>query len=471
MTRAEAVPAQLQPLSRGEQRTAMLGVYATLVVLGLEATIPAIVLPQAADELQGLELYALVGTVSALATTISILLAARLGDWLGRKPVLLGSMALLLAGSVLAVLAPGMELMILARALAGIASGMIIAGVGTAPADVFPDPAERIRWQGLNTVAYAGACSVGPLLGGAAASLLGWRAAFFVAPLAALLSLGLLLRFPRLAPHREALQGMDWRGALLIACALGAPLLAMSFAFGSLRQPPLALTLAVLAAVAAAAFVAHARRTATPFLPLRLFSTGEARVLLGGALVSGALSFLLMFYGPLLLQSVVGRTPAQAGALIAPMLVAMPLGSVLNGLLFRRQERPERLLHLGHAVLVLGCALLLAVALGLERGNLLIASGFALCGLGLGLVQPNQALFMQMLVERRDLGVATGLVSVARAFGGSFGTALVGVVMAHSSPTIGIAFGLGASLLCCCAALLVTAVAFDTRRPVFQSFR
>ncbi len=53
-------------------------------------------------------------------------------------------------------------------------------------------------------------------------------------------------------------------------------------------------------------------------------------------------------------------------------------------------------------------------------------------GCALGFLLPNLTLFMQMLSERRDVGVASALVQTTRAIGSAVGTALVGVVIAHT---------------------------------------
>jgi predicted MFS family arabinose efflux permease len=66
----------------------------------------------------------------------------------------------------------------------------------------------------------------------------------------------------------------------------------------------------------------------------------------------------------------------------------------------------------------------------------------SLCGIGLGFMLPNFTLFMQMLAEQRDVGVASALVQTTRSLGGAFGTALVGILVARISIVLGIKMGL-----------------------------
>jgi len=455
-------------VDRRQQWRAMLGVYSTMMLLGLETTVTGMVLPSAVRQLDGLSHYAMLGTISTVATAVTILFAARLGDGIGRRALLLLSVVLLVSSNVLSGLAPGIGVLVTARGLAGIACGMVTAAAVTAPADVFHDPAERIRWQSWSSVVFAIASSVGPLVGGAIIDSWGWRAGFMILPMAGLLSLALLSRYPRLAVERSLRQPMDWRGGLLLAFASGAPLVALSLAAGQAAGLQLAVLLMLLSTAAACVYVAHQRRVAQPFLPLRVLASAESRLLVFGALVTGAVMFVLLFYGPLLLQAVLGLTPARAGLLIMPMMLALPVGSVLNGQLFRRLARPERLLVAGLLLLCCGCACLLAVVLGFDRSTALIVSGFSLAGLGLGMAQPAQSVFMQMRVERRDLGVATGLVSMSRSVGSGLGAALIGVAIARTATDAGLAMGLGILLLCCLAVAGATARCLDTTAPQFH---
>ena len=69
----------------------------------------------------------------------------------------------------------------------------------------------------------------------------------------------------------------------------------------------------------------------------------------------------------------------------------------------------------------------------------------SLCGVGLGFLLPNFTLFMQMLAEQRNVGVASALVQTTRALGSAFGTAIVGIAVARISITVGVKAG----LVCC----------------------
>lgn len=82
------------------------------------------------------------------------------------------------------------------------------------------------------------------------------------------------------------------------------------------------------------------RQVAQPILSLEILRSEPARLIVLSTLASGAILFLLLYYGPTMLQSLAGLDMTRAGATLLPLLVGMPAGSVLNGLLFRRVRRP-----------------------------------------------------------------------------------------------------------------------------------
>ncbi|WP_407852405.1 MFS transporter [Bordetella petrii] len=430
---------------------AMAGVSATVVLAAFDSTIVSTTLPRVAAALNGMALYAWVGTGYLLATAASILIFGRLGDLFGRKPLMLLSVSIIALGSIACGLAQSMLQLIAFRTLQGIGGGMMIATAFAAPADLFPDAKERVRWLALVSAAFAMASGIGPLLGGAATQALGWRAAFFISPLAALAALFLLARyFPRIRPLHapQGGQRVDWVGSVLLVVAVGAPLAAMELAFapGEHAHPILALALALAGAAAIALLLPYERRVASPIFPLRVIASREPQLLNLAGLAVGAVMFILIFYSPLLLQHEMGYTPSQAGLLLTPLVAAIPIGSIVNGQLFPKQSEPQRLMVFGGCLLAAGS--LMVLMFGPDTSTTWILAAFFVNGIALGFMLPNLTLFMQMLSERRDVGVASALVQTTRAIGSAAGTALVGIAISRSSVLDGVRIGLVA-----CAAL------------------
>jgi len=430
----------------------MIGVAATVVLAAFDSTIVSTTLPRVAQALDGMSLYAWVGTGYLLATAVSILIFGRLGDLYGRKPLMLASVCVVGVGSMLCGVSQTMPQLIAFRAFQGIGGGMMIATAFAAPADLFPEPRERVRWLAMVSATFAVASGLGPVLGGTVTQALGWRAAFFITPLAAVLSIFLLARyFPRIRPVHGGTPRIDWLGSLLLVVAVGAPLAALELAFSpDDAHPGLALALALAGIAAIALLIPLERRVDSPIFPLRILASRESRLLNLAAVAVGAVMFVLIYYCPLLLQHDLAYTPSEAGLLMTPLVAAIPVGSIVNGHLFPRQTQPQRLMVFGACLLALGCAQILSFSGDSPAWWILMA--FALCGTALGFLLPNLTMFMQMLAQRGDLGVASALVQTMRAIGSAVGTAAVGIAISYASVRTGVHVGLamciGLSLAC-----------------------
>ncbi|MFF7394916.1 MFS transporter [Achromobacter sp. NPDC008082] len=423
---------------------AMAGVSATVVLAALDSTIISTTLPRVAEALNGMALYAWVGTGYLLATAASILIFGRLGDMFGRKPLMLVSVLIIALGSIACGLAQSMTQLIVFRTLQGVGGGMMIATAFAAPADLFPDAKQRVRWMALVSAAFAMASGIGPVLGGAATQALGWRAAFFISPIAAAGAFFLLARyFPRIRPMHDGSRKIDWVGAILLVLAVAAPLAALELAFarGEHAHPLLGGMLALIGVAAIAILIPTERRVKSPIFPLRVLSGRESRLLNLAAMMVGAVMFVLIFYSPLLLQQVLGYTPSEAGLLLTPLVAAISVGSIINGRLFPKQTEPQRLMVFGGLLLAGGSLMVLLISPGTSAWWILAA--FFVNGCALGFLLPNLTLFMQMLSERRDVGVASALVQTTRAIGSALGTAVVGIIISHGTVLNGVRTGLG----------------------------
>lgn len=439
----EAPPSTAPAHTRRDLLMGMAGVSATVVLAALDSTIISTTLPRVAEALNGMALYAWVGTGYLLATAASILIFGRLGDMFGRKPLMLLSVLIVALGSIACGLSQTMTQLIIFRSLQGIGGGMMIATAFAAPADLFPDAKQRVRWMALVSAAFAMASGIGPVLGGAATQALGWRAAFFIAPIAAAGAFFLLARyFPRIRPIHDGSRKIDWLGAILLVLAVGAPLAALelTFASGDHARPMLGLALAVVGVAAIAILIPTERRVSSPIFPLRVLGGAESRLLNLAAMMVGAVMFVQIFYSPLLLQQVLNYTPSEAGLLLTPLVAAISVGSIINGRLFPKQSEPQRLMVFGGCLLAAGSLMVLLISPGTSAWWILAA--FFVNGCALGFLLPNLTLFMQMLSERRDVGVASALVQTTRAIGSALGTALVGIIISHSTVLNGVRAGL-----------------------------
>ncbi|MEK7944978.1 MFS transporter [Pigmentiphaga sp. YJ18] len=434
---------------------ALIGICAVVMLVALDSTIVGTTLPRVVAELGGMPLYAWVGTGYLLASAIVIPIFGRLGDLFGRKYFILVSLGLVSLGSVLCGISQSMPQLIAARTLQGVGGGMMIATAFAAPADLFPDAMRRVRWQALISTSFAVASGIGPLLGGAITEAFGWRAAFFVSPVMGVVAFVMLWRyFPPLKPRHDTPPRIDWLGGGLLALAVGTPMAALELGFSTDPRPVLGLAFLAVAVVSVFLLVRYERRLEQPMFPLRVLERRESRLLNVVGVMTGAVMFILIYYGPLLLQVEVGLSPTQAGMILAPLVACIPIGSVINGRLFPRQSQPQRLMVFGALLLAVGC---LGVMF-LERGSSMAFAvvSFGLAGVGMGFIIPNLTLFMQMIAERRDVGVASALIQTMRTLGSAVGTALVGLIIARTSVNTGIEAGMVMAIVFCAVMMVLS---------------
>ncbi len=179
---------QVKSIPSGRPQTGITATLALAMLLAsLGTSIANIALPSLADAF-----FAPFSQVQAVvvgylvALTCSVLIAGRLGDRFGLKPMLVTGMVIFALSSLLCAIAPTLWLLIGARAVQGVGAAFPM----TLPMALMRQTAneDRVgRAMGLLGTVSALGTALGPSLGGLLIPLAGWRAIFWVqVPLAAL---------------------------------------------------------------------------------------------------------------------------------------------------------------------------------------------------------------------------------------------------------------------------------------------
>ncbi|MGI5352649.1 MFS transporter [Streptomyces sp. CA-250714] len=394
---ATGIPQPEGPSAPGEEsvlssayRPLTFGIVSVVLLIAFEATAVGTAMPLAADELNGISLYAY--AFSAFFTT-SVVGMVTSGQWCDRRgplPPLATGIALFAGGLVLSGTAMAMWVFVLGRAVQGVGGGLVIVALYVTVSRAFP---ERLR----PTVMAAFAASwvvpsiVGPLISGTVTEHLGWRWVFLGIPV--LVVLPLLVMLPPLkrrasGPPEGAAEsaepadsagekGKADRGGrrirLAVAVALGAGLL--QYASQDLRW------LALLPAAAGVTLLVFALRVLLPRGTIRAARGLPAVVLLRG-MAAGSYVVAESFV-PLMLVTQRGLSVTLAGLTLAAGGATWALGSFTQSRA-RLEPHRERLIRVGMALVALAIGYTpLVLVESVPVWTLALAMGIGCFGMGL----------------------------------------------------------------------------------------
>src|SRR5437763_9822982 len=359
-----------------------------------------------------------------LALAAVVLTAGSLADRLGRRGVFAAGLGIFAVASLAAGLAPDATFLNISRAVQGIGAAAMFSVSLALVAQEFPAGRERATAMGVYGATIGISVAVGPLVGGAITSGLGWRWVFFVNVPVGLAAIA--LTFARIRESRDPnATRIDWLGVSTFSTALLMLVLALVRGNDNGWGSPLIVSLLSGAGLMLAAFVAVERRVAEPMLPLGLFRRGAfTGVQLAAVAVSASL-FALFLYLTLYLQNYLGYSPLQAGLrylpiTLAPFLVA-PLAVALMGRL------PARVV-MAIGLAGVGAGLLLMSGLSADSSWTALLPGFIVAGIGVGLLNPVIADVAVSVVSRDRSGMAAGINDTFRQVAIAVGVAAWGAV-------------------------------------------
>lgn len=393
----------------------------------LDTTVVSVALPRLSDEMGApVATVQWVSTGYLLAMAVAIPAMGWLVDRLGARRTWLAALWCFLVGSLLCGAAWSVESLIAFRVLKGLGAGLVLPLVQAILAGA-AGPARVGRVMAVVGIPGQLAPVVGPVVGGAVLSSLGWRWLFLVnVPVVAVALVAAHRHLPdtgRRVPTR-----LDLPGLALAAPGLAA-LLAGLAAAGRSADPADAPVVAATATGAAllAGFVLHARRRRErALLDVRLLRVGRF-----GAATASLFLFGVSLYGPLLVlplfyERVHGATPDAVGWLLAPQGLDTMVGLWVAGRATDRVgARPVALA--GTALVAL--ATLPFRAAGPETPLAWLAAASAVRGAGLGAAGVAVLGGAYRDVPEPAVPRATSLLHVVQRIGASFGTAAMAVVL------------------------------------------
>ncbi|MDQ3537237.1 MAG: MFS transporter [Actinomycetota bacterium] len=353
----------------------------------------------------------------------SLITMGTLGDRIGRRKLLLTGAAAFGVVSLIAALSPSAEMLVVSRALLGIAGATLAPSTLSLIFHMFPDPRQRSAAIGVWIGSFSAGTAVGPVLGGLMLEKFWWGSVFLLAlPVMALL----LVLGPRLLPeYRDPEAGrLDVVSAAMSVLAV----LAVIYGLKEIAQDGVGLTRLVLIAAGLAigvAFVRRQRRLADPMIDVGLFKITAFNSSLATNFLAIFVAVGYFLFVAQYLQLVIGLSPLEAGLWSLPSAFGFIVGSQLGPRIVRR-VRPAYVIGAGLALSSVGLAVLTQV--GASGGLVPLVAGSLIISLGLA---PVFGLTTELIVGSAPperAGAASGISETAAELGGALGIAILGSI-------------------------------------------
>ncbi len=366
-----------------------------LFMIMLDNTVVNVALPSIQKSLNA-SLSGLEWTINAYTLTFAVLLVTggRLGDIFGRRRAFLTGVVLFALSSATAGLAPDALSLVVSRAVQGVGAALMMPATLSIITNAFPAH-ERGKaigtWAGVSALALA----IGPVVGGFLTEHVSWRAIFFLNVPVAATAVLVTLAAARESRDHTVPRTVDYAGVSTLTIGIGALVLALIEGNRWGWSSPGILTLFALSAIGLITFNLVELRARNPMVEYRFF---RSRTFLATNGVAFSVSFAMLsmfFFMALYMQNILGYSPLEAGIRFLPSTAVIIIAAPIAG----------RLTGYGH-----------------------LLPTFVLMGLGIGFVMSPMSTAAMNSVAEAKAGGASGILSMSRMVGGTFGVAAVGAL-------------------------------------------
>ncbi len=362
----------------------------------------------------------------SLSLAVFLLTAGVIGDIRGRREVFAIGLGIFTISSLVCGLSSTPLMLTIARAVQGVGGAVMFATSVALIASAFQGR-DRGTAFGIYGAVLGGAVAVGPLVGGALTSGVGWRWIFFVNVPIGILAVALTLA--KVKESRDPTgRKIDWTGVVFFSASLFTLVLGLIRGNDDGWTSTKILTLFVISAITMALFIVTELRSSHPMLDLNLFRRPAMTGVSVAAFTLAASIFALFLYITFYIQDGLGYGPLAAGLRFLPITVlAFIVAPIAGKMTAKIQSR--FMLSVGLAFCAGG--MLLMGTTTPTSSWLQLVPGFALAGVGIGLVNPVLASASVAVAPVERSGMASGANSTFRQVGIATGIAGLGAVFAN----------------------------------------
>ncbi len=373
--------------------------------------------------------WALTSYLAANAVVIPI--SGWLANYVGRRRLMIWSIATFSVASLLCGVAPTLPTLVFFRVIQGLTGGVMMPLSQAIILESFP-PGDRGKAMGFWSVGVVLAPISGPIVGGWLTMEYSWRWVFYINVPVGVLSILLISLHVFDPPYiRRRSERIDYLGMGLLVVGVGAlQLLLDKGQEEDWFSSRLIQVCFVLALAGALLFLLRELTTPHPVVELRVFRN---RTFATGALFSALLGFMLfgsLMLLPFMLQALLGYTPYAAGLAMAPRgigsMIVMPFAGIATDRYGNR-----RLLVAG---LVLGAASMFWMSrMSLDAGFWDVFWPQFVQGWAIGLLFIPLTTLTMASLPKEEMGNASSVFNMTRNLGSSMGIAIVSTYLTRSA--------------------------------------
>ncbi|EIW62181.1 iron permease [Trametes versicolor FP-101664 SS1] len=409
-----------------------LAILVSMFLSALDLSAIPTALPTITDDLNGGDKFIWVGSAYGLASAAVLLLAGRLADIFGRKPVMLTSIALFTLGSVLAGISNSMDMLIGARVVQGMGGGSIITMAEIIMADLVP-LAERGVYQGFIVLVWALAAGVGPVIGAVLAQKASWRWLFYLnLPLTgiafALVSIFLRVRSPP-GSVREKLARVDWIGNMLMAA--GSTLALLGLTWGGVSYPwdsaHVAVPLVIGLFLIGLFVVYEVCIPVEPTFPLQVVANRTSASAYLATFVHGITSMSAIYYLPVYFQASLGASPLRSSVQTLPTALVIAPFALFCGIIVKVINKYRAVNVVGWIISIIGFGLLSLLRADSPTSQWVGFQFLMAAGSGIVYASTIFAILAPLPVSRNAAALA--FYTFSRTFAQTWGIAISGTIL------------------------------------------
>jgi MFS family permease len=351
-----------------------------------------------------------IATSMLVSTAVFLLPAGRISDSYGRKRIFLIGNIVGFAASLGSILSHSGVTLIGFRILQGAGSAMLFATMAPIVTSAFPHTMKG-RVLGINVASVYLGLSAGPFMGGMLADFFGWRSLFIfnlVCAVPVIIYSAAVIDPDKKSDHST--HALDIPGALMYGVSIICGIIGFTMITSVKGMIMFAAGVLVMFF-----FLRSERRSANPILPVNAFRGNRVFIFSNlAALINYSATAAIAFFMSLYLQYVSGFSPRKAGLVLIVQPLLQSLLSPLAGLLSDTMD-PRLLASIGMGIISASL-----MVLGLYSGVLSlygIIIILAMLGIGFALFSSPNTNAVLGSVNKRDLGMASSVLSTMRVLG------------------------------------------------------